>query len=150
MSWRVCVCGGGERQTFGAHGSHHLVAACVLAGTGNIQPFVWFRSIPKASGFSFTTVYTKQRRGLKRRVLLFGRNGLNYIPESCYTKRLRSSKMFPPQLCFLIRKTPSKEYKLSRNYAFTSFVTCIMSISLWIKVSSKSFCIYYKAGKFIT
>jgi hypothetical protein len=44
---------GGERQPFGAHGSHHLEAASVLAGTGNIQPFVWFRSIPKTSGFFF-------------------------------------------------------------------------------------------------
>ena len=106
MSWSVGRGVGGGRQPFGAHGSHHLAAACVLAGTGNIQPFVWLRSIPKASGFSFTTVYTKQRRGLKRRVLLFRQKGLNYIPESCYTKRLKSPKRFPPQLCFLIRKTP--------------------------------------------
>ena len=51
-------------------------------------------------------LYEAQRRGLKRRVLLFGQNGLNYIPESCYTVRLRSLKKVSAADVFPYKDTP--------------------------------------------
>jgi len=98
------------RQPFGAHGSHHLAAACVLAGTGNIQPFVCLRSIPKASGFSFTTVYTKERRGLERRVLLFGAKRVKLYSGKLLHQATSKSQKVSAAVVFPYKETPVARY----------------------------------------